>query len=95
MPRRPCIVCGTLTLGASRCPTHARQSWGAGSTRQWRGLRAQALLRDGRACVRCGAVTGLAVHHVVAKHAGGTDTLANLTTLCAGCHHGQHGPRAA
>lgn len=95
MPRRPCIVCGTLTLGASRCPAHAGRSWAGGSTRSWRSLRAAALLRDGHACTRCGSAVGLSVHHVVPKHAGGTDTPGNLLTLCAGCHGDAHGPRAA
>lgn len=95
MPRRPCIVCGTLTLGASYCPIHARATWAGGSTRSWRGLRAQAILRDGHRCTACGATAGLAVHHRVARHLGGRDTLDNLTTLCAACHHGTHGPAAA
>jgi 5-methylcytosine-specific restriction endonuclease McrA len=100
MPRRPCIVCGTLTLGASHCPAHTPVKRPSPSSRAtarpgWNALRARALLRDGHACTQCGHTAGLAVHHVVSVAQGGTNTLDNTITLCATCHHGAHGPAAA
>lgn len=96
MPFRPCIVCGQLGT-ASYCPTHAPRTWAGGSTRAWRGLRAQAILRDGHACQRCGRTDGLQVHHIIPKHHGGRDVLGNLATLCGPCHAHEHGagPAAA
>jgi 5-methylcytosine-specific restriction endonuclease McrA len=94
MPRRPCLVCGTLASG-SYCTRHAPKSgsraWAGGSTRAWRNLRAQALQRDGR-CVKCGARDQLAVHHVVPLAEGGALGLDGLTTLCEPCHRVAHGP---
>lgn len=99
MALRPCLTCGQLTRTGSYCPAHTpaqgSRAWRAGSTRQWRGLRAQALLRDGHRCRNCGTVDGLHVHHLVELHHGGRDTLENLVTLCDTCHHGAHGPAAA
>lgn len=100
MPRRPCIVCGTLATG-TYCPRHAPQSgsraWRGGSTRAWRTLRAQVLQRDGHRCVQCGSPGPLAVHHVVPVAEGGAMSLDNLTILCEPCHraaHGAHRPAA-
>jgi hypothetical protein len=57
-----------------------------------RGLVQQALRRDGYRCVSCssGLRFTLATHHVIPRHLGGADALANLTTLCANCHRTVH-----
>jgi 5-methylcytosine-specific restriction endonuclease McrA len=53
-------------------------------TRDWRGLREQALRRDGSRCVVPGCNRrAVRVDHVVARKDGGVDTLDNLRSLCA------------
>ena len=43
--------------------------------------------RDGWRCTRCGLPGALEVHHVKELHHGGAPyDLANLSTLCRGCH---------
>lgn len=58
-------------------------------TAQWRRMRAQVLARDHHTCVvpGCG-LTARVVDHVVSRRNGGTDSLANLRSLC-GFHDGQ------
>ena len=56
------------------------------TSRQWELLRREALARDGYQCVQCPSVVGLEVDHVRPKHAGGSDALSNLQTLCRDCH---------
>lgn len=94
MPQRPCLTCGAVTRNGSYCPDHeptGRQSHGRrGSTRTWRGLRAQTLQRDGYQCVTCGTTHGLEIHHLIALHAGGPDRLDNLSTRCHACHTAAH-----
>ena len=61
--------------------------------RQWRDVRAVVLARDDRRCQECGerCADGEAdVHHLVPRAAGGVDDLANLITLCDGCHAARH-----
>jgi len=88
MPLRPCLRCGTLTRSGSYCAAHApaqsSTAWRGGSTRAWRQLREQVLMRDGRRCIRCGSTDRLEVHHLVARGQGGPDAAHNLVTLC---HH--------
>lgn len=55
-------------------------------------VRKQVLERDGHACVLCGSTDRLEVDHVIPQAEGGTHDLANLRTLCTGCHR-QRGPR--
>jgi 5-methylcytosine-specific restriction endonuclease McrA len=53
----------------------------------WERLRVAALRRDNYTCQGCGATcTKLNVHHIVDVQDGGKSTLANLITLCDGCH---------
>ena len=59
-------------------------------THAWQQAREVALSRDGHACVKCGEVTDLHVHHRIPRHLGGTDEPSNLTTLCGGCHAVRH-----
>src|SRR5215472_1775447 len=53
---------------------------------EWRKQRAIALKRDGHRCVSCGAKERLQVDHITPVAEGGTHHLANLRTLCEGCH---------
>lgn len=56
----------------------------------WNTFRQEALTRDGRRCTQCGSGKSLEVHHIVPIHAGGTNELGNLTTLCHRCHASLH-----
>lgn len=64
-------------------------------TKLWSTLRLQTLQRDKYRCCRCGRAAlgkranGLSpvVDHVVPRSKGGSDTLANLRTLCLPCHN--------
>jgi len=57
------------------------------TTKAWKALRAQVLIRDACACVRCGRVDPKAqVDHIVPKREGGRDEVWNLQTLCLKCH---------
>lgn len=88
MPLRPCLVCGQLTDHGSYCRRHGSPSNLAWSRPGGARLRAQVLQRDGFACVVCGAIEGLAVHHRIPAAAGGPNTLENLETRCRR-HHGE------
>jgi RNA-directed DNA polymerase len=59
-----------------------------GSSRhaEWYGLRRQVLQRDGYTCQGCGGTDYLEIHHIKARHQGGTDSPENLITLCETCH---------
>ena len=65
---------------------HRRLPW-----RQWERLRRAALDRDGWRCTRCGSPAELEVHHVLPLAQGGAALdLANVETVCRGCHLGAH-----
>ncbi len=51
-------------------------------------VRNEVLKRDKNRCRMCGAKrpTPFHVHHILKRRNGGTDTLDNLITVCAGCH---------
>jgi 5-methylcytosine-specific restriction protein A len=55
----------------------------------WAAIRKAVLLRDGYRCAVCGRLCDrlAQVDHIVPRHDGGTDDLANLQTLCVE-HHG-------
>ena len=57
-------------------------------------FRAEALERDGHACVNCGA-PATEVHHIVPRARGGRDVLGNLASLCDECHAQVHGDAMA
>lgn len=96
---KPCLRCGALTAGGSRCPAceraheAARPSFrerrGTGGW-SWAAIRARVRARDGHACVVCGSTEGLQVHHVLPLAEGGTDDLGNLETRCRRCHGRAH-----
>ena len=58
----------------------------------WSVLRLEALERDGYRCGDCGKSGRLEVHHLQALKDGGSNELANLLTLCVGCHIRAHKP---
>jgi RNA-directed DNA polymerase len=54
-------------------------------------LRLIALRRDNYTCQRCHTtVPPFQVHHIIARHDGGSNTLDNYITLCASCHQEVH-----
>ena len=57
-------------------------------SKRWKGLRLQALRRDGWQCVSCGARGRLEVDHVVPVRDAPERAfdLENLQCLCASCH---------
>ena len=68
-------------------------SWNRHSARvtkskRWKGLRIEALRRDGFACVQCGDRGDLEVDHVqpVRSAPERSFDLTNLQSLCAACH---------
>lgn len=80
--KRACSTCGRVD-----CTEH--KPWTAGSTRQWRKLRAKVLERDHGICqIRGPLCTVVAEHvdHVVSKTRGGRDTMENLVASCGPCN---------
>jgi ATP-dependent DNA helicase RecQ len=60
---------------------------------RWQQTRAVVLNRDNHKCVACGVECGRGeadVHHLMPRNLGGSDELANLVTLCDGCHAVHH-----
>ncbi len=68
--------------------TWNRHSAAVTKSRRWKGLRMQALRRDGFACVQCGARNDLEVDHVqpVRSAPERAFDLTNLQCLCPACH---------
>jgi HNH endonuclease len=48
--------------------------------------RERVFLRDGNACVRCGAAEDLTLDHIYPWSLGGSDHVSNLQTLCRSCN---------
>lgn len=64
-----------------------------GAPDSWQQIRREALERDAFTCVDCGLTATSAeldVHHRIPRADGGPDELANLVTLCDGCHGRRH-----
>lgn len=68
----------------------------------WRALRLELYERDRGLCRACQqpldleagiAANALHAHHVIHRSAGGQDVLANLASLCSGCHRLHHDGR--
>ena len=63
---------------------HQDPRWGR--IKDWKTIREQALARDGKRCVNCGAIA-TEVDHIVEIQDGGAEfDLSNLRSLCHGCH---------
>lgn len=63
--------------------------------RHYSGLRQPVLERDGHACVICGALTQLVVHHKDGRgrgHPYPNNRMSNLETRCRKCHITHHRP---
>ena len=53
------------------------------------------LARVGRMCAVCNRLHGVQVHHIIPRHLGGSDDIANAIPLCPNCHdevHAGHAP---
>ncbi len=59
--------------------------------RAYKRLMKRVLERDDWRCTRCGSLENLQIHHKIKRSRQGHDALANLETLCARCHMGEHG----
>jgi hypothetical protein len=58
---------------------------------EWRRLRRACFVRDGFACRLCNNARGLEAHHRLYPPGGwGTESIDDLTTLCARCHAHHH-----
>ena len=75
-------------------PLHP-SAWNGGSRHaEWREHRRLILERDKYRCQQCNSKVNLEVHHLQARHEGGTDDPTNLITLCEHCHMDLDGYRA-
>jgi 5-methylcytosine-specific restriction protein A len=79
--KRHCLKCRTIIPSGSYCPRCRPRN---GSTRSWRALRAQILLRDGYRCQIPGCPRAAShVDHRIPLLFGGTDDPSNLQALCS------------
>lgn len=60
-----------------------------GSTRKWRKIRQEVLIRDKHTCKICGKRANH-VDHIVRRRRGGRDTMNNLRALCRFCNLSRH-----
>ena len=61
------------------------------ASRRWEPVRRAAFERDGWRCVDCGRPGRLEAHHIQPLHRNGPAyDLANIRTLCRGCHIERH-----
>lgn len=81
----------TIPADRSRCPRcqskrdRERNSTSYYQSREWRRLRRACIMRD-RCCVVTGSTHRMTAHHVIAREAGGPDSLENLATLAGDVH---------
>jgi 5-methylcytosine-specific restriction enzyme A len=88
--------CQTCTRTYERERARVKPSRLVRNSTRFKKLREQIKARDHHRCQRCGNAYGLDVHHRTPLHQGGAPyDLANLETLCSGCHNKtQHRPIA-
>jgi 5-methylcytosine-specific restriction endonuclease McrA len=106
---RLCNVCGRdyeqPGRSTGKCPacmrtyererSRAKPQRLARNSARFKKLREVVKARDGHRCRRCGSSQRLEVHHVVPLEQDGAPfDVANLVTLCSGCHRGVAEPRA-
>lgn len=53
---------------------------------EWQFLRQSVFARDGYRCTICGAVARLECDHIQPLSHGGSNDIANLRSVCRGCH---------
>jgi 5-methylcytosine-specific restriction protein A len=70
------------------CPDHPIVAFAGSSPMPpgWHRTRAAVLARAGGVCEECRAAPATDVHHIVARHLGGSDDPGNLRALCGACH---------
>ena len=85
MLARPCLTCGQLTRGSSRCSTCRQTTAGRGYGSAWQ-QRSRALIAASPICAWCGTRDGLTVDHVVPLSRGGSNKPDNLRVLCRRCN---------
>jgi 5-methylcytosine-specific restriction endonuclease McrA len=93
--RGRCPDCGRLWRARDNRRRQAKGKAHGRHTAHWKRLRRAVLERDGRACVRCGAVDDLTVHidpRFADQHS--TATAEVCITLCRRCHGRLDGARA-
>jgi 5-methylcytosine-specific restriction endonuclease McrA len=95
---RFCLACNGHHPIGHACARREAQRYAASrerrtrGTAKWKKARTLARQRDRNRCVHCGSDKNLQVHHRVAlKNGGAKYDLANLETVCSGCHAKQHG----
>jgi 5-methylcytosine-specific restriction endonuclease McrA len=95
---RPCLDCGRLVRGRSRCPACEATAYAAtvlrptGSRAAWTAIR-NAVLATEPLCRLCGA-RAVTVDHLIPRIRGGDDRASNLRPLCHRCDVGVGGARA-
>lgn len=75
--------------GAVPLPSGTRNSV-SGSDWIWFTTRIAIYMRDGEACLACGATEGLSLDHVIPKSKGGHNRADNLVTLCMRCNRDRY-----
>ena len=85
MLARPCLTCGQLTRGSSRCATCRQTTAGRGYGSAWQ-QRSRALIARMPWCLWCGATRDLTVDHIVPLSQGGSNESDNLRVLCRKCN---------
>ncbi len=76
--------CKVVFEGAARRKPHTPKRFY--SSTEWLTVRAEIIDRDGGACVRCGSMERLNVHHKNPYRLSGDNSPDNLITLCHSCH---------
>lgn len=104
MIARPCLDCGRLVTGMTRCPPCNAEAQrrrdvrrGSPSARgydwAWQ-QRSRAARQEQGWCDNCGATSDLTADHVVPLARGGTNDMGNVRVLCRACN-GAKGSRYA
>jgi hypothetical protein len=75
---------------AAACDAAVREANGPNHATIAPSVRAAVLARDRHRCTACGSTRFLEIHHVQPRDEGGSNTAANLTTLCSRCHQFHH-----
>ena len=84
-------------LEQAQCDCHTSRPGQRNTTSIPPKTRRQVLARDRHRCQKpgCENTRYLEIHHLVARSSGGTNEIANLTTLCRSCHQLLHEKKSA